>query len=58
MRQSEETQKKEVDKSYWRGFYNGKRAQVASILRYVQMAIVVAATFVILRGCDMLVTLQ
>jgi len=51
-------QNTDSNRAYWRGYYRGKKAVRVSILRYVQIMIVVTATIIIFRGCDVLVTLQ
>jgi hypothetical protein len=59
-------------RDFWRGFHRANKAQsnytrslaegrksvFRDILRCVQIVIVVTASFVILRGCDVLVTLR
>jgi hypothetical protein len=58
-------------KAFWAGYnraknknhYNagvlaGRVSMFWGILRYVQIMIVVAASFIVLRGCGVLVTLQ
>ena len=51
-------QAKKSKSNYERGLADGKRRMIRGILWCVQIAIVVTAMFVILRGGDTLVTLQ